>query len=414
LWRVIMKTVLFVHGTGVRDKDYRSSLEKIRDGLGELQISSLKIEGCLWGDPLGTKLNAGGKSIPTYARRGGRGMLTKQDLEIELWMHLYSDPLYELRIPALGPPENAAVVPGTLGDSERLDKFVRNLGISPDLRTLLDKAEISKTIENACSSLISSLPYREMLKTVTEPLGNFQDALARAIVAEAMALYLTKRKRDPAIHTDADLRDEVVKLVRNELGPYQAAIREWPGKILFGTGKAMVGVGMTAIGTPLMKWRRGALTDGASPVAGDILLYQSRGERIEDLIRVRIKEVQPPVVVIGHSLGGIALVDLLIHEDMHELVKLLITVGSQAPYFYEINALRSLEYKKTLPLHFPPWVNVYDLRDFLSYSAEKVFPGRATDYEVNNKQPFPESHSAYWNNRATYEIIARAIGEHVA
>jgi hypothetical protein len=30
-----MKTVLFVHGTGVRDKDYRSSLEKTRDGLDE-------------------------------------------------------------------------------------------------------------------------------------------------------------------------------------------------------------------------------------------------------------------------------------------------------------------------------------------------------------------------------------------
>jgi hypothetical protein len=53
-----MKTVLFVHGTGVRDRDYRSSLEKIRDGLGEPRISSLKIEGCLWGDPLGTKLRA--------------------------------------------------------------------------------------------------------------------------------------------------------------------------------------------------------------------------------------------------------------------------------------------------------------------------------------------------------------------
>ena len=151
--------------------------------------------------------------------------------------------------------------------------------------------------------------------------------------------------------------------------------------------------------------------DATSPFAGDILLYQGRGRRIRDFIRMRIKEMQQPVIIIGHSLGGVASVDVLATEDLLKHVILLITVGSQAPYFYEINALQSLERGEELPEHFPPWVNIYDLRDFLSFVGDKVFPGRVHDYEVNNRQPFPESHSAYWRNQATYDRIAYAIKE---
>ena len=90
--------------------------------------------------------------------------------------------------------------------------------------------------------------------------------------------------------------------------------------------------------------RRADLMDGASPRVGDILLYQCRGKRIRDFLAARIREVTPPVVILAHSLGGVAAVDLLVQEDLSDRVALLVTAGSQAPYFYEINALASLEY----------------------------------------------------------------------
>jgi surfactin synthase thioesterase subunit len=75
-------------------------------------------------------------------------------------------------------------------------------------------------------------------------------------------------------------------------------------------------------------------------------------------------------VLLGHSLGGVACVDLLIdpEEKERKQVKMLATVGSQAPYFYEINALSLLEYdeKTELPKYFPWWLNIYDRADFLS------------------------------------------------
>jgi pimeloyl-ACP methyl ester carboxylesterase len=110
------------------------------------------------------------------------------------------------------------------------------------------------------------------------------------------------------------------------------------------------------------------------------------------------------VTLLAHSLGGIACVDALIEEAIPG-VERLVTVGSQAPFFYEIDALSALPYGKPLPDQFPAWLNIYDSRDFLSYIAAGVFPDRVTDKRVDNRQPFPLVHSAYWCNAAVWQHI---------
>ena len=112
------------------------------------------------------------------------------------------------------------------------------------------------------------------------------------------------------------------------------------------------------------------------------------------------------VTVLAHSLGGVACVDLLAMEDLDGRVDQLITVGSQAPFFYECGALASVEHPKTLPGHFPRrWLNIYDPWDLLAYRAAKVFPQHASDVEVSNGQPFPFAHSAYWSNSKVWDAI---------
>jgi pimeloyl-ACP methyl ester carboxylesterase len=112
-------------------------------------------------------------------------------------------------------------------------------------------------------------------------------------------------------------------------------------------------------------------------------------------------------VVVAHSLGGIACVDLLVKQRID--IRLLVTVGSQAPFLYEIGALSSLLHDQPLPPHFPPWLNIYDPRDLLSYIGAKVFPGRVSDVKVNNRQPFPEAHGAYWTNPQVWSAIAEVL-----
>jgi hypothetical protein len=111
---------------------------------------------------------------------------------------------------------------------------------------------------------------------------------------------------------------------------------------------------------------------------------------------------------LAHSLGGIACVDLLVKKRLEGVVK-LITVGSQAPLLYELNALWSLAHGAPLPDSFPDWLNFYDKHDFLSYIGAGLFPGRTTDVLVDNGQPFPEAHSAYWSNPDVWKAIAGSL-----
>ncbi len=87
-----------------------------------------------------------------------------------------------------------------------------------------------------------------------------------------------------------------------------------------------------------------------------------------------------------------------------------ITLGSQAPFFYELNALKELPFGEALPEGFPKWLNIYDLSDVLSYVGEKLFPALVTDKEVGNKKPLLKSHLlyahiGYWENENTWNAI---------
>lgn len=144
------------------------------------------------------------------------------------------------------------------------------------------------------------------------------------------------------------------------------------------------------------------------PETGDILRYQARGA----LLRARIAEAvalaraadDGPVVLLAHSLGGIASFDLLAMEPAHG-VDLLVTVGSQAPFLYEIDALTGLRRGEELPGTFPRWINVYDRRDLLGFVGGKLFPGRVDDVRVHLRQPFPRAHTAYFAHRGLYERL---------
>jgi hypothetical protein len=145
----------------------------------------------------------------------------------------------------------------------------------------------------------------------------------------------------------------------------------------------------------------------ATLAIGDVLLYQSRGGAIRDFIRCKILEAEPPVTVVAHSLGGVACVDLLAgSERLH--VEHLITVGSQSSLLYEMGLLTALPFGMALPNHFPPWLNVYDRNDFLSFFAAPLL-GDVRDWEVWSGEPFPDSHSAYFGNEKVWQAIRQFV-----
>ncbi|MBJ7297072.1 MAG: hypothetical protein JHC73_12315 [Dolichospermum sp.] len=403
-----MTTVIFVHGISVREPVLSQTFTQIKGKLQE-ELPNLTVVSCAWGDSLGARLNADGASIPLYNSTRNDNQAIQPDENIIRWAQLYQDPLYELRLLSLKTSEERGFTPGQEEPSEKLDKRVQQFKPSDELQAKLKECGIADVFAEARQNVIESPAYREALDTISDTLTEYRDAIARAIIAESIAICEEQETFAPILN-NSTLRDDVVTSFGSEIYYAEAAIGDW-------LIQQILNLAQSPLATYYLNRNRGVISDVTYPAVGDILLYQGRGQKIRDLIFSYIKDAEPPVVLLAHSLGGIACVDLLVEqilkeEEVIQKVELLITVGSQAPYFYEVNALQSLEFNsdrnQRLPKGFPEWLNIYDLQDFLSYIGGNIFPS-VQDILVDNQQPFPQSHSAYWSNKATWKGILPRI-----
>jgi hypothetical protein len=166
--------------------------------------------------------------------------------------------------------------------------------------------------------------------------------------------------------------------------------------------------------------RRAALMEVVGPqLMADVIGYGTHRESILGVLRTELAKAAEsakgrPVLPVGLSLGGVALVDLLA-SWRDAPVDACVTVGSQAPLLYTFDAIPSMRYDEANPPYLPvAWLNVYDTRDFLSYLAEPLFrrsDGLASvvDLRVRSGRDFPKSHGGYWELDAVWEAIATAF-----
>ncbi len=415
---------LFVHGTGVRRDRHDTLFALVRERLAD-RFPGAAVDSCFWGERFGAALGSGGRSVPGLRTAAATDTA---DTETAEWGLLLADPLCELRVLAeagwdTGGPGHADgrdaaddpfAMPGAQPAGTRVLGLLHRLAEAPygprgeggELRALLDGTGLAPGFRPALLTAADSAEAaRAGARATAEPQAReLATALARSVTAGALA----------AAGADADCtaaeRDRLVELLTTRLGGGARV----PGA----RAAALLGRLALRVSTqPLLNAWRGSLTVGATPALGDILRYQARGTELRSFLHARITAEPGPTVLIGHSLGGIALVDLLALEAASggpvPGAELLVTVGSQAPYLYELGALTALPPGSALPYGFPRWLNVYDRQDVLSYLAGPVFPGdpRVTDHEIRSRQPFPASHSAYWKQRSLYERIERAVAE---
>ncbi|PWK74844.1 hypothetical protein BCL76_101578 [Streptomyces sp. CG 926] len=421
---------LFVHGTGVRRERHDRLFALVRERL-TARFHGAAVDSCYWGDRFGATLGAGGRSVPGL-RPGPHGAPDPGDAETAEWALLLADPLCELRVlaEAVGGPDayeadadsgagaheadaydDRFAMPGVQAAGARVLALLEALPPAPprtgdELGALLHGTGLAAGFPAALDSTADSAEAaRAAARAADEQQAReLATALARAVTATVLAAAT-----DEADCTATE-RDRLVELLTTRLGG--------DGRVPGARVAAVLGrLALRVTTQPLLDARRGSLTVGATPVLGDILRYQSRGHELRDFLHARITADPGPTVLIGHSLGGIALVDLLtLAAARGEAVpgaELLVTVGSQAPFLHELGALAALEPGAKLPYGFPRWLNVYDRHDVLSYLAEPVFPGdaRVTDHEVRSRQPFPACHSAYWKQDSLYERIEQAVTE---
>ncbi|MBP3957856.1 hypothetical protein J8F10_21595 [Gemmata sp. G18] len=392
-----MATLLFVHGTGVRKNTYARSLAFVEKQVAAW-LPGVRVATCLWGEECGAKLRSDGASVPNYRRTLAVDAVSNDDRELALWVLLYQDPLFELRAIATGSAASSGFMPNRQSPGADLADACRKVDPEehPDLAAaLVDLGFGELEFSTARTAILDAGACRECLAKVQATLEPQRTALARAIIARMVAD--SRDREEDAGCLNAEARDLAVKALADLLAPGHLGLGAW-------VGTQLLGLAAKVASYPIQR-KRGALTNATFPAAGDVLRYQARGGEFHAYIRARLNEIQDDTIILAHSLGGIASFELLATEPFPN-VKLLATVGSQAPFLYEIDALAGLRHGQSLPEFFPKWVNVYDPKDLLAYVGEGVFHGRVKDEEVYNRQPFPEAHSAYWSNPRTWKVVA--------
>jgi hypothetical protein len=389
-----MTSLIFVHGTGVR-KGYWKDMEQIERALTSRR-RDLRIQPGAWYPELGTRLHHNRRSIPPI-NRARSGTESEGDPVITLWAALYRDPFYELRLLPLitGAQSDVSIPGGAGGRYSRARNALTTLAPDANLQQQLEEMGIVDEFRKACGEVVSAAPAA-VATAIDEP----EVLLSRAVVARIIQ-RAQLAGNDTAVASDPDLRDELVAGLTAQLtqaAPSRSLARHIAQPFLSG-------------GAHLATWFIGhkyeaAIEHFAFPFAGDILQYQRNGQPLRDFIRKQIDDAKPPVILLAHSLGGVACFDLLTLPDPPPVAG-LITVGSQAPLLYELDVLTGLRAADSLRPDFPPWLNIYDPRDYLSFIASEIFPlPQVKDVPVNNRQPFPQAHSSYWSKNAqTWEAI---------
>lgn len=371
---------------------------------------------CLWGDAHGARLNAGGGSIPSgissrgfcdtakeasaYAPPsiGESSPASDEEAEIAQWGLLDRDPHLELRLMARTDQPSLDRAPNAQVPRSQIASLLRQLPRDATLAAILNTGSLRLAFPLAIENVLEDPDTQRVIRDEPYLDGNLRAALARAVMAETM--LLADSHVGGTFPIDGGTRDAIVERMIDRLGGSDRGLRRTFART--GLGLAL-GLGVSR---PLER-RRAAITNAVSPAAGDVALYLARGERIRAFIHETVRAIDDSVVLVGHSLGGVASLELL---GTHSLpsVEMLITVGSQAPYLYELNALPTLEYGTLLPKSVPPWVNVFDRRDLLAFVVAPIFD-QVEDIEVNNRSPFPRAHSAYFANPIFYELLARIV-----
>jgi hypothetical protein len=414
-----MPTILFVHGTGVRAKGYEKTLASIRQRVEvEPALKHFQLGRCLWGETHGSRLIEGGRTIPGYYQGYNQAVQSEEERKILLkWWLLCQDPGYQ--IDQLWRVRTQNLPPQARHTWQEKLKSIAAYQPSEKTLQLLAESQVADLWPEAFTAVTSREQWKEAAPSKEKNSNNFYPEFVRctaeALVAELMLAGFSAGI--PAM--SGEVRDKLVEAVINDLEAKVLGVFDWM-KSLVGEAllKAFAAGDYLISGISPRPVVRNWVSSNSLEKLGDILYYQAHGQRIRDFIGRRIEEAEPPVIVLAHSLGGIASVELLIQQDLRHRVEALITVGSQSPLFYEMNCLTTLERTlesptPPLPEHFPAWLNLYDPNDYLSYAAEPVFGApRVVDRQILSRQPRLMAHSAYWNQPEVWHLIAEFVGKH--
>jgi|GEM_PF-3288122 hypothetical protein len=142
-------------------------------------------------------------------------------------------------------------------------------------------------------------------------------------------------------------------------------------------------------------------------------------QRVMDAMRqaAEMKEKEGgELIVVGHSMGGVILCDIVTCYGKDIPIDVLITVGSQYPLFADLHMFPGVDTTKRpvpKPENVKEWINIFDPNDFLGYPASHIFEG-VRDYHLATYAIGGAAHTDYFNRRSFYFQLARRLTEFVS
>jgi hypothetical protein len=404
------QTIYFIHGTGVRDVS--GTMQQLRERGGKLlgwkPDDLIAIE---WGKAVGPDPIDISPALPPAARGVEAPGAPATDHPSALWGLLQADPYAEMRVLAVGQSMAGNTDPNQILDptaelsSVRITNGLLALSVGAD--DLAAAGVTAEQVRRAAGDVASTAVVAEAAAKAGT-YGQIAEAAARATVAVMLTAPQDESTPQPSALYDPAARDALVTAIADALDP--GGQRGIVGDF----AKRVVGEIATKVAMQKRMDFMGPLTN----FIRDVSYYLQHGAKVRDFIATELRRYSRDgkVIVLAHSLGGIATVDLLADPKAASgpdklTVDLLITVGSQSPYLYLMDSLASLSPRTPGASPFTPWLNIYNTEDLLSFCAQRVFPNSKSiqDEALHADVPFPASHSAYWSQDAFYEILRRYL-----
>lgn len=276
--------------------------------------------------------------------------------------------------------------------------------------------------------------------TAREAAGD-EAALIEAERFWAAAAAYAEAANAPAWLDKAEDDDVFITELRTQVEPLIASTDLGFLDSIGGAVRRLGGALSNLVNKPFARIGRERISPSVAIFIGDVFRYLRAAEPRADIRRVVLADLivaakaakasSVSLIVVGHSMGGIILYDLLSDEAAMRTVEaeldgplsidLLLTVGSQIGLFEELKLFTSSETARSgradppLDRARPPkrakiWWNAFDRMDVLSFLAEPVFSDVA-DLEVDTIAGVAGAHTAYFTNMIFYERLNARLRE---
>lgn len=359
------------------------------------------------------------------------------------------NPLWGVKIPDI-PEYNPIIPPPTAYPN--VERFGSNFDLGSDSIPAIyvgNKVNNNKQLINLAQQSFPNFVDHLLIEAVNRPqVQRDEEALLDVVKVGLSASEYSFNNPSPdwvndAVN-DADFIDKLIEAIENWNQHSVSANFQETDKQKFGAGDKVFGylidsaqqIKQNFQDVPtnlLLRILRPSLTQRISRFVGDVFYYQTtRGNKDEpgDIITVVLENLREArriaddsgelLIVVGHSMGGNILYDVLTHFDPTLKVDIFVTVGCQASLFKQLQLFTNQQLgqmpggfgqaKAPKPAGVDKWFNIFDPQDVLGFAFNSEFE-EVEDFCFEAPGGIVTAHGDYFKRIRFYERLTTRILE---